>query len=77
MTTLEVLHGVRSEDRQSFRIAMLVSKGGLNVAVVRDTDPLSKVKFRVTFQAPRELFRVERVVDPREELESEFLYRRL
>ena len=52
MTPLEILHGIRSVDRQSVWITMLTGEGGLNMAVVRNTDLLSEVTFRVTLQAP-------------------------
>ena len=50
MTPLEVLHGVRSENRQSVWIAMLASEGGLDIAVVRDANLLSEVELRVALQ---------------------------
>ena len=40
----------------------------LNVSEVRNADPLAKVEFSIPLKALRELFRVDRMIDTREEL---------
>lgn len=48
MPPLNVIRRVRKDDRKSFWVLMALGEAVLNVAVVRDADPLPKVVLGVT-----------------------------